>query len=232
LPGMTENNGVPIRLWPGNKKTLLTKETDIFMLLTINPDNPQPRLIKKAADLLRDGGVIVYPTDTIYGIGCDVFNKKAIERIYIIKQKDRREPLSFIGPDLKDVSKFAKVDNRDYKIMRRVFPGPYNLGLEGTRMVTKLMLTKRKTVGIRVPENNICLALLREFGHPIVSTSVTMGNDEILNDPFEIHERMHKVLDVVIDGGLQSTAASTVVDLTTDPPTILRVGKGDLSLFA
>lgn len=202
------------------------------MLLTINPDNPQPRLIKKAADLLRDGGVIVYPTDTIYGIGCDVFNKKAIERIYIIKQKDRREPLSFICPDLKDVSKFAKVDNRDYKIMRRVFPGPYTLVLEGTRLVPKLMLTKRKTVGIRVPENNICLALLREFGHPIVSTSVTMGNDEILNDPFEIHERMHKVLDVVIDGGLQSTAASTVVDLTTDPPTILRVGKGDLSLFA
>ena len=201
------------------------------MIFTINPDNPQSRLIKKAADILRDGGVIAYPTDTIYGIGCDVFNKKAIERIYLIKQKDRREPLSFICPDLKDVSKFALVDNRDYKIMRRLFPGPYTLVLRGTRLVPKLMLTKRKTVGIRVPENNICLALLQEFGHPIVSTSVTMGNNEILNDPFEIHERMNKVLDVVIDGGLLSYESSSVVDLTTDPPTVLRAGKGDVSFF-
>lgn len=201
------------------------------MMLSINPDNPQPRLIKKAADILRDGGVIAYPTDTIYGIGCDVFNKKAIERIYIIKQKDRREPLSFICPDLKGVSKFARVDNRDYKIMRKLFPGPYTFVLRGTRLVPKLMLTKRKTVGIRVPENNICLALLQEFGHPIVSTSVTMGNDEILNDPIDIHERMHKVLDVVIDGGLLSSDASTVVDLTSDPPKVLRAGKGDTRIF-
>jgi len=202
------------------------------MMISINSDNPQSRLINLAADILRDGGVIVYPTDTIYGIGCNVFNKKAIERIYIIKQKDRREPLSFICPDLKNVSKFAQVSNSDYKIMKKFFPGPYTFVLRGTRLVPKLMLTKRKTVGIRIPENKICYELLQAFGNPVVSTSVTMGNDEILNDPYEIEERMGKILDLVIDGGiLLDYEASSVINLTTDPPTILRRGKGDVSYF-
>jgi tRNA threonylcarbamoyl adenosine modification protein (Sua5/YciO/YrdC/YwlC family) len=201
------------------------------MMLSINPDNPQPRFIQMAADILRKGGVIAYPTDTIYGIGCDVFNKKAIERVYLIKQKDRKQPLSFICPDLKDVAKFAHVSNPAYKVMRKLFPGPYTFILRGTNLVPKLMLTKRRTVGIRVPNNNICQMLLHEFGNPIVSTSVTMGSDEIINDPYEIEDQMGKVLDLIIDGGVLGYDASSVVDLTTEPPTVLRAGKGDVSYF-
>lgn len=201
------------------------------MLLSINTENPQLRLIRKATEILHNGGVIVYPTDTIYGIGCNVFNKKAIERIYTIKQKDRKEPLSFICPDLRHVSKYAQVNNSDYKIMRRLFPGPYTLVMRGTRLVPKLMLTKRKTVGIRVPDNNICLMLLKEFDNPIVSTSVSVGNHEIINDPYDIHERLGKCIDIVIDGGILGSDASSVINLTTDPPTVLRTGKGDVSYF-
>ncbi|MCI0512609.1 threonylcarbamoyl-AMP synthase [candidate division KSB1 bacterium] len=201
------------------------------MLLTINPDNPQLRLIRQAVTILQNGGVIAYPTDTIYGIGCDVFNKKAIERIYIIKQKSRKEPLSFICPDLKDVSKYAVVSNADYKIMRHFFPGPYTFVLRGTRLVPQLMLTKRKSVGIRVPDNKICLMLLQEFGNPIVSTSVNTVINEIVNDPYEIEQRLGNTLDLVIDGGVMGFDSSSVIDLTTEPPTVLRVGKGDVSYF-
>lgn len=201
------------------------------MLLTINPDNPQLRLIRQAVTILQNGGVIAYPTDTIYGIGCDVFNKKAIERIYIIKQKSRKEPLSFICPDLKDVSKYAVVSNADYKIMRHFFPGPYTFVLRGTRLVPQLMLTKRKSVGIRVPDNKICLMLLQEFGNPIVSTSVSTVINEIVNDPYEIEQRLGNTLDLVIDGGVMGFDSSSVIDLTTQPPTVLRVGKGDVSYF-
>jgi tRNA threonylcarbamoyl adenosine modification protein (Sua5/YciO/YrdC/YwlC family) len=201
------------------------------MLLTINPDNPQLRLIRQAVTILRNGGVIAYPTDTIYGIGCDVFNKKAIERIYIIKQKNRKEPLSFICPDLKDVSKYAIVSNTDYKIMRRFFPGPYTFVLRGTRLVPQLMLTKRKSVGIRVPDNKICLMLLQEFGNPIVSTSVNTVINETVNDPYEIDQRLGNTLDLIIDGGILGFDSSSVIDLTTDLPSVLRVGKGDVSYF-
>lgn len=201
------------------------------MMLSINPDNPQPRFIQMVVDVLHKGGVIAYPTDTIYGIGCDVFNKKAIERVYLIKRKDRKQPLSFICPDLKDVAKFAQVSNSNYKIMRKLFPGPYTFVLKGTNLVPKLMLTKRRTVGIRVPDNNICQNLLREFGNPIVSTSVSQGNDEILNDPYDIEDRMGKIIDLIIDGGVLGTESSSVVDLTDEPPTVLRAGKGDVSYF-
>ena len=200
-------------------------------MITINPDNPQPRLIQKAATILHQGGIIAYPTDTIYGIGCNVFNKKAIERIYQIKQKSRKEPLSFICPDLKNVSKFAILSNPDYKIMRRLFPGPYTFVLKGTRVVPKLMLTKRKTVGIRVPNNNICLMLLNVFGNPIVSTSVSVGDNGFFNDPYDIEDRLGRALDLIIDGGVLGFESSSVIDLTNQPPSILRRGKGDVSFF-
>lgn len=201
------------------------------MLIHINPDNPQMRLIQKAVDILEAGGVISYPTDTIYGIGCDAFNKKAIERLYRITQKDRKQPLSFICPDLKDVAKYARVSNSAYKIMRKLFPGPYTFILPGTRLVPKMMLTKRRTVGIRVPDNNICLLMAQIFGKPIVSTTVTIADEEPLNDPHDIEDRLGKMLDLVIDGGFSSHDASSVVDLTHEKPVVIRAGKGDVSYF-
>ncbi len=201
------------------------------MMLSINPDNPQARLVQKAVDILKDGGIIAYPTDTIYGIGCNVFDKRAIERIYQIKQKNYKSPLSFICPDLKDVSRYAIVSNADYKIMRHFFPGPYTFILQGTRLVPKLMLTKRRTVGIRVPANNICLMLLKIFGNPIVSTSAALVENEILNDPLDIEEKMGKIIDLTIDGGILGFEPSSVIDLTTEPPSILRRGKGEVSFF-
>ncbi|MBN1349785.1 threonylcarbamoyl-AMP synthase [candidate division KSB1 bacterium] len=202
------------------------------MILSINPENPQQRLVDQAVSILQDGGIIAYPTDTIYGIGCDIFNKKAIARIYQIKQKDKSTPLSFICPDLKDISKYAHISNADYKIMRRFFPGPYTFILRGTRLVPKLMLTKRRTVGIRVPDNRICLMLLQTFGNPIVTTSATIpGDDDILNDPIDIDEKLGKMIDLIIDGGISGFLASTVVDLTSEPPQVLRAGKGESSFF-
>ncbi|MBU2430047.1 MAG: threonylcarbamoyl-AMP synthase, partial [Proteobacteria bacterium] len=125
------------------------------MLLKINPDNPQERQINIAVDLIRQGGIVAYPTDTFYGIGCDIMNKKAIERVYAIKQRDKTKPFSFICPDLKDISQYAKVSNFAYRNMKRLLPGPYTFILSGSKLVPKIMLTKRKTAGIRVPNNNI-----------------------------------------------------------------------------
>ncbi|HDQ00111.1 MAG TPA: threonylcarbamoyl-AMP synthase [bacterium] len=202
------------------------------MIYQINPDNPQERLISKVVDELRKGGVIAYPTDTVYGIGCDIFDKKAIDRIRLIKGKAHKSPLSFICPDLKDISKYAMVSNRAYKVMRHLLPGPYTFILKATRLVPKLMVSKRKSVGIRVPNNNICLALLQELGHPIVSTSASFGEYDIFTDPQEIDIRLGHQLNVIIDGGELGHSASSVIDLTdNDNFQILRVGKGDVSMF-
>ena len=139
------------------------------MLLPINPDDPQLRLIQRVANILKRGGLIAYPTDTYYGIGCDILNKRAIEKIYLLKQRDKSQPFSFICADLKNISQYAKVSNYAYKTMKRLLPGPYTFILTGTKLVPKIMLTKRKTAGIRVPANNICLALVRALGNPIIS---------------------------------------------------------------
>lgn len=200
------------------------------MLLAINSDNPQKRLIKKTVEILRDGGIIVYPTDTVYGMGCDLFNKRGIEKIYEIKRRSMKQPFSFICADLKDISNYAIVSNYAYKTMRRMLPGPYTFILEATRLVPKILLTKKKTVGIRVPDNEICLSIVRELGNPIISTSVTTG-DEILSDPAEIEKKYGRAVDLVIDGGILATEKSSVVSLVNDVPEIIRMGKGDVSLF-
>jgi tRNA threonylcarbamoyl adenosine modification protein (Sua5/YciO/YrdC/YwlC family) len=202
------------------------------VLYQINNDNPQQRLIEKVAEILRKDGVIAYPTDTVYGIGCDIFCKKAIDKIFFIKGKSHKSPLSFICPDLKDISQYAYVSNRAYKVMRHLLPGPYTFVLKATPLVPKLMVTKIKTVGIRIPDNNICISLLRELGHPIVSTSASYGEFDIFIDPEEIDIRLGHQLDVIIDGGILGRVASSVVDLTDDDNfRVLRVGKGDVSIF-
>ena len=201
------------------------------MVVRINPQNPQPRLIRRVVETLEDGGVIAYPTDTVYGFGCSLYNKKAIERIYLIKRSEKQRPFSFICSDLKDISLYCKVPNYAYKIMKRLLPGPYTFVLEGTKLVPKIMLTKRKTAGIRVPDNPISLAIVTELGHPVISTSAMLPGGETLYDPADIDQHLGNSLDLVIDGGVLASEPSSVIDLTGDAPKILRRGKGDVSFF-
>ncbi len=201
------------------------------MLYAINPENPQQRRIDQVVDLLREGGVIAYPTDTYYGIGCDIMNKKAIQKVYQIKGRDKKKPFSFICSDLKNISDYAKVSNYAYKTMRRLLPGPYTFVLEGSKMVPKMMLTNRKTAGIRVPDHNICLALVRTLGHPILSTSATDLEGEVFFDPSLIHDHFGNRLDAVIDGGPVPGRPSSVISLVNDEPEIIRDGLGDVEIF-
>jgi tRNA threonylcarbamoyl adenosine modification protein (Sua5/YciO/YrdC/YwlC family) len=201
------------------------------MIFRINPSNPQKRLIDKTVEVLKEGGVIAYPTDTIYGFGCDIYNKKAIQRIYQIKKRDLKKPFSFICSDLKNISLYAQVTNQAYKIMKRWLPGPYTFILLGTKLVPKIMLTKRKTVGIRVPNNNISLALVRGLGNPIISTSVGFSGGDILTDPSLIEETFGSQIDLTIDGGLLANRPSTIISLIDDKVEVIREGLGEFRQF-
>ena len=195
------------------------------MILSINPQNPQQRLINRVAEVLDNGGLIAYPTDTFYGIGCDLFNKKGIRQIYKLKNRPLTKPFSIICDSLKEISRYAQVTNYAYKTMRRLLPGPYTFILEGTKLVPKIMLTKRKTVGIRVPHNKICLTLVQTLGRPIISTSA------LLDDPHSIQEAYSSYLDIVIDGGVLYPSPSSVISLIGDVPEVIREGKGDVKDF-
>ena len=199
------------------------------MLLQINPINPQERLIRSVVEHLKKGGIIAYPTDTFYGIGCDIMNKKAIERVYQIKQRQKNKPFSFICSNLKHISLYAKVSNYAYRTMKRLLPGPYTFILEGSKLVPRIMLTKRKTAGIRVPDHRICFSLTEALGNPILSTSATLPDGEILADPSLIHDRFNSHLDIVIDGGPTPGRPSSVISLMGDFPEVLREGLGDVS---
>jgi tRNA threonylcarbamoyl adenosine modification protein (Sua5/YciO/YrdC/YwlC family) len=201
------------------------------MIFRINPSNPQKRLIDKAVALLKEGGVIAYPTDTIYGFGCDMYNKKAIQRIYQIKKRDPQKPFSFICSDLKNISLYAQVTNPAYKIMKRCLPGAYTFILLGTKLVPKIMTTKRKTVGIRVPDNNICLSLVKTLGNPIISTSVGFSGREVLSDPSLIEETFGSLIDLTIDGGILANQPSTIISLINDEIEVIREGLGEFRQF-
>ena len=201
------------------------------MIFRINPSNPQKRLIDKAVALLKEGGVIAYPTDTIYGFGCDMYNKKAIQRIYQIKKRDPQKPFSFICSDLKNISLYAQVTNPAYKIMKRCLPGAYTFILLGTKLVPKIMTTKRKTVGIRVPDNNICLSLVRTLGNPIISTSVGFSGREVLSDPSLIEETFGSQIDLTIDGGILASQPSTIISLINEEIEVIREGLGEFRQF-
>ncbi len=192
----------------------------------VHPVNPQSRHIKEAADVLRRGGLILYPTDSVYGLGCDLFNKNAVEKIYQIKGNDKRKLLSFICPDLKGISEYAFVSNPAYKIMRRLLPGPFTFILGATRQVPRILLEKRKTVGIRVPDHAVCRALLAEFGKPIISTSASLHDQDFLGDPEEIDETFAHRADYFLDAGPGGLEPSTIIDFTQDEPVIVRQGKG------
>ena len=205
-----------------NKPAVINKKT---LMLSINADNPQQRLINRVCAVLEEGGLIVYPTDTFYGIGCNLFNKRGIQLIYRLKNRPLKKPFSFLCDSLKEVSRYALVSNYAYKTMKRLLPGPYTFILEGTRLVPKIMLTRRKTVGIRVPDNKICLDIIRTFGRPIISTSA------VFDDPQSIKEAYGSFLDVIIDGGVLYQSPSSVVSLIDDIPEVIREGKGDVSGF-
>ena len=201
------------------------------MLIRIYPENPNLREIERIAQFLRDGGLVVYPTDTIYGLGCDIFNAKGVEKICRYKNVDpHKADLSFICYDLSNISEYAKVDNATFKLMKKNLPGAFTFILKGNNNLPKFFRNK-KTVGIRVPDNNIARELVKELGNPILSASVKDKDDEILEyftDPELIMERCGHIADVVIDAGYGTLDPSTVVDCTGDEPVIIRQGKGIL----
>jgi tRNA threonylcarbamoyl adenosine modification protein (Sua5/YciO/YrdC/YwlC family) len=201
-------------------------------LLVLDEHRPNPRKIQKAAEVLDEGGVIAYPTDTVYGIGCDLMNRKAIDRIYRIKGLDRGHRMSFICQDLSNIAEYAYVTDFAYRWMKRLLPGPYTVVLQASRQVPKILLEKRREVGIRVPDNETCIELARTLGRPIISTSATDPvTGEILIDPDVVKERLGGQLDLVLDGGLLTVEPSTVVSLIDDEITILRQGKGPVDLL-
>lgn len=201
------------------------------MLLEINPHNPQTRLVQRVVDLLKDGGVICYPTDTGYGIGCDIFNPKAIKRVVQLKQRPKQKPFSFICSDLTHISQYAHVSNTAYRLLRKQLPGPYTFVLPGTKMVPNVMVTKQKTVGIRVPESPISQLLIKTFGNPLVNTSLPADDAPPPADPYDIDQLLGNRVDLIIDGGIIVPDPSSVIDLTGSYPVILREGKGDITPF-
>lgn len=198
------------------------------MLIHIHPDTPQPRLLKQVADCLRSGGVIIYPTDTIYGLGCDIAQQKAIERICRIKKVDpQRAQLSFVCYDLSQLSLYAKqLPTSVYRALKSHLPGPYTFVLEASRQVPKLLKSKRDTVGIRVPDNAIARGIVHELGNPILSASLPGENVEDYTDPEIIHEQFSTLVDLVIDGGIGGIQPSTVINYTSEAPEVIRQGAG------
>lgn len=202
------------------------------MLFTINPENPQLRLINQVIKQMKSGAIICYPTDTGYGIGCDLFDQKAIKRIIQLKKRPKQKPFSFMCSNLTHISEYAHVSNSAYRLLKRNLPGPYTFVLPGSKLVPKIMVTRQKTVGIRVPTHPICRLLIETLGNPIINTSVLLDEEEnSLSEPFEIEQYLSNRVDVIIDGGRIFPDPSSIIDLTGDFPEILREGKGDVTPF-
>lgn len=198
------------------------------MLIRIHPANPQERLIRQAVQALRQGGIIIYPTDTIYGLGCDIFQPKAIERICRIKNVlPQKANLSFVCYDLSDLSHYARqLDTSVYRSLKQHLPGPYTFILESSKQVPKVLKTKKNTVGIRVPDNTIARCIVKELGNPILSATLPGGHVEDYTDPEIIHHKFEKLVDMIVDGGIGGMTPSTIVDFTTGEPEVIRMGAG------
>ena len=197
-------------------------------ILEVDITHPHPRHVSRAVEVLSRGGVIAYPTDTYYGLGCDLFSTKAIERLYQLKGRDKKKPLSFLCPDLSDVAKYAHVSNFAYRTMKSLTPGAFTFILEATRLVPEAMMSKQKQVGIRVPDSELARALAAALGRPIVTTSATDAEGEPLIDARDIKDALGHGLDLILDGGVRLMEPSTVVSLLDDQLEVLRQGKGQL----
>lgn len=199
------------------------------MILHIHPDNPQPRLIRQAAESLQRGGIIIYPTDTVYGLGCDILQPRAVERICRIKKTDpKKAQLSFVCSDLSNLSDYAKpLSNPVYRLLKEHLPGPYTFILPASKMVPKLIQSKKDTIGLRVPANVIAQAIIRELGRPILSASLPGEMVEDYTDPEVMHQNFMKEVDFVIDGGIGGMIPSTVIDCTGEEPVLIRAGLGE-----
>ena len=199
------------------------------MLIEIHPKNPQPRLIKQVIECLKDGGVIIYPTDTIYGLGCDIFQHKAVDRICTIKNIDpAKAQLSFICRDLSNLSDYTKsIDTPLYRMLKRYLPGPYTFILPASKQVPKILQSKKNTIGLRVPDNIMCQSILETLGNPILSASLPGDMIEEYTDPETINEKFGSLVDIIIDGGMGGMVPSTIVDCVTDDWAITRQGVGE-----
>ncbi|WEK36710.1 MAG: L-threonylcarbamoyladenylate synthase [Candidatus Pseudobacter hemicellulosilyticus] len=199
------------------------------MLLPIHPENPQPRNIRSAVASLSKGGVIIYPTDTIYGLGCDIFQHKAVERICRIKNIDpQKANLSFICSDLSDLSQYTKsISTPLYRLLKSYLPGPYTFILPASKEVPRILKSRKDTIGLRIPDNLIARAIIQELGHPILSASLPGEMVEEYTDPELMHQKFGKLVDLVIDGGIGGMTPSTIVDCTGDEPVVTRQGAGE-----
>lgn len=195
----------------------------------IHSKNPHKRIILQAVDVLKKGGLIIYPTDTVYGLGCSLYNKQALEKVYQLKGKSKFDPISVIVKDIHQASLYARISNYAYRILHHCLPGSFTFILPATREIPKIMLSKRKEVGIRIPDNSVCNSILENLGQPIVNTSVNLGPSEVLNDPDEIERRYKNNVDLMLDSDwLPEAIESTVVSMINDNLKILRKGKGEI----
>lgn len=198
----------------------------------IHPENPQRRLIQQAVNIIADGGVVVYPTDSCYAIGCDLGNKAAMERIRRIRDLDDKHNFTLMCRDLSDISTYARMDNIAHRLIKSLTPGPYTFILKATHEVPRRLQPKRKTIGVRIPDNNICQALLAELGQPLMSSTLIMPDADMpMTDPYQIRLFLEHDVDLVIDGGFSGLEPTTVIDLTEGTPEVLRKGLGDTGWF-
>jgi tRNA threonylcarbamoyl adenosine modification protein (Sua5/YciO/YrdC/YwlC family) len=201
-------------------------------VLKLHPDNPQLRLIRQAAQVIHAGGIVALPTDSCYALVCHLDDKGAVEKLRRIRGIDEKHHLTLLCRDLSEIAEYARVDNRQFRLLKTATPGPYTVILEATRVVPRrLSHPSRKTIGLRVPENAITLALLADLGQPLIGTTLMLPDGELLNDADSIHERLAKQLDLIIDGGPCSMEPTTVIDLTGDEPELVRQGRGDAAVF-
>ncbi len=200
-------------------------------MLTVDPEHLRGRLILRAVETLSEGGVIIYPTDTIYGLGCDITNKSAIERIQRIKQRDAKKPMSFVCADVADISTYAHVSKFAFRILQRLLPGPFTFILPATKETPRVLRSKQKTVGVRIPDHPVSTALVRELGRPLLSTSANRSAEDALTDPVDLERELGKEVDLILECSILPVQPSTVVSLIDDEIEVLRQGKGDISPF-
>lgn len=196
-------------------------------MIVLQYDQDPETIIEQAAQKLRAGGVVIYPTDTLYGMGCDALNPQAINRVYNIKKLNKRKPLSLLCSDLEQIAKYAHINEQAYTLLKRLLPGPYTFILPATKLVPRVVVNKQRKVGIRVPNNEICLGIIRELGNPLMNTSADYETDEELNEP-ELIKTYYRDADMLIDCGSVELSQSSVIDLSGATPTVIRYGKGDV----